>query len=236
MNPPSNVGESSPLGSTVCEGGVNFSVYSRSASGVDLLLFDREDDAKPARIIPIDPAENRTYHYWHFFVPGVQAGQIYGYRAHGPNDPARGMRFDSTKVLLDPYGKGVVVPKGYSRDAARSAADNTPSAIKSVVVNPSTYDWEGDVPLKRPCSRTIIYETHVRGFTRHESSGIAENLRGTYAGLIKTIPYLQQLGITAIELLPVFQFDAQDASPCGTLLVQILSFAISLSPCQSIDC
>src|SRR5207248_424321 len=107
MNPASNAGDSSPLGSTVCDEGVNFSVYSRSASGVELLLFDKEDDAKPARIIRIDPALNRTYHYWHVFVRGVQPGQIYGYRAQGPNDPANGMRFDSAKVLLDPYARGV---------------------------------------------------------------------------------------------------------------------------------
>jgi len=178
-----------------------------------LLLFDREDDAEPARVIPIDPVQNRTYHYWHIFVPGVQPGQIYGYRAHGPYDPANGMRFDSSKVLLDPYSKGVAVPKGYSRDAARHEGDNSATAMKSVVVDPTAYDWEGDVPLKRPCTRTIIYETHVRGFTRDPSSGVAENLRGTFAGLIQKIPYLQQLGITAVELLPVFQFDAQDAPP-----------------------
>jgi formate dehydrogenase accessory protein FdhD len=192
---------------------VNFSVYSRSASGMELLLFDDKDDAKPARVIRIDPVENHTYHYWHVFLPDVQPGQIYGYRAHGPNDPANGMRFDPTKVLLDPYGKGVAVPRNYGRDAARRQGDNVGTAMKSVVVDPSTYDWEGDRPLKRPCTRTIIYETHVRGFTRHPSSGIAENLRGTFAGLIAKIPYLQQLGITAIELLPVFQFDTQDAGP-----------------------
>ena len=85
--------------------------------------------------------------------------------------------------------------------------------MKSVVVDPSAYDWEGDAPLKRPSARTIIYEMHVRGFTRHPSSGVAENKRGTYAGLIEKIPYLQQLGITAVELLPVFQFDPQDCPP-----------------------
>src|SRR5207245_283940 len=91
--------------------------------------------------------------------------------------------------------------------------DNAATAMKSIVVDPSTYDWQGDTPLKHPSTRTIVYETHVRGFTRHPSSGVAENLRGTYAGLIEKIPYLQQLGITAVELLPIFQFDAQDAPP-----------------------
>ena len=205
--------QSSPLGATVRDNGVNFSVFSRNATGLDLLFFDHEDDSKPARIIQIDPCAGRTYHYWHVFVPNVPAGQIYGYRAHGPFEPARGMRFDPAKVLLDPYGRGVVVPKNYSRDAASREGDNTAAAMKSVVVDPHTYDWEGDTPLKRPSSRTIIYEMHVRGFTRHPSSGVSEKIRGTYAGLVKKIPYLQELGITAVELLPVFQFDAQACPP-----------------------
>jgi len=204
-------GRAAPLGATILPGGVNFSVYSRGASGVELLLFEREDAAHPTRVIRLDPGANRTYHYWHLFVPDLQPGQIYGYRVHGPWDPASGMRFDPSKVLLDPYGRAVVVPNGYSRDAARADADDAATAMKSVVVDCSAYDWEGDVPLQRPSSRTIIYEMHVRGFTRHPSSGIPEQKRGTYAGVIEKVPYLQNLGITAVELLPVFQFDVQDA-------------------------
>jgi len=204
--------QSSPLGSTIRDGGVNFSIFSRSATGMELLLFDHEDDARPERIIPIDPS-HRTYHYWHTFVPGLQSGQIYGYRAYGPYDPAIGMRFDSSKVLLDPYGRSVVVPKNYGREAAKQAGGNAASAMKSVVVDVSAYDWEGDAPLHQPSSQTIIYEMHVRGFTRDPSSGVSENIRGTFAGLIEKIPYLQQLGITAVELLPIFQFDAQDCPP-----------------------
>ena len=180
---------------------------------MELLFFDREDDARPARVIPLDPANNRTYHYWHAFVPAVRPGQIYAYRVHGEFDPANGLRFDAAKLLLDPYGCGVVVPGNYSREAGGRAGDNCATAMKSVVVNPSTYDWEGDTPLKHPSSRTIIYEMHVRGFTRDPSSGLGENLRGTYAGLIQKIPYLKELGITAVELLPVFQFDPQDCPP-----------------------
>ena len=213
MNPVGKAGHSSPLGATVVDGGVNFSLFSRSATGVELLLFDRDDDARPARVLRLDPVANRTYHYWHVCVPGVQPGQLYGYRVAGPSDPAHGMRFDPAKVLLDPYGRGVVVPHNYSRDAARRAGDNAATAMKSVVVDGHTYDWEGDTPLQRPSSRTIVYEMHVRGFTRHPSSGVAEQTRGTFTGLIAKIPYLQQLGITAVELLPVFQFDVQDAPP-----------------------
>jgi glycogen operon protein len=206
-------GLSSPLGASVRSDGVNFSLFSRSAAGVELLLFDRVNDAKPARVIRIDPIANRTYHYWHVYVPGVRPGQLYGYRVEGPSAPERGLRFDSTKVLLDPYGRRVVVPKNYDREAARRQGEHAAAAMKSVVVDPGAYDWEGDVPLSRPAARTIIYEMHVRGFTRHPSSGVGEKTRGTYAGLIEKIPYLQQLGITAVELLPVFQFDAQDCPP-----------------------
>jgi isoamylase len=211
--PMSMVGRSHPLGATVIAGGVNFSIFSRSASGVDLLFFDREDDERPAHVISIDPAFNRTYHYWHTFVPGAQPGQIYGYRVHGPFDPAAGLRFDSSKLLLDPYGRAVVVPRSYNRDAAGREGDNAAMAMKSVVADLRAYDWEGDMPLQRPSARTIIYEMHVRGFTAHQSSGVAEGKRGTYAGLIEKIPYLQDLGITAVELLPIFQFDAQDCPP-----------------------
>jgi isoamylase len=214
MNSVGNAGHSWPLGATIVDGGINFSLFSRSATSVELLLFDREDDApRPARMMRLDPAANRTYHYWHVFVSGVKAGQIYAYRVRGAFDPASGMRFDPAKVLLDPYGRGVVVPKKYSRDAARQAGDNAATAMKSVVVDVHTYDWEGDTPLQRPSSRTIVYEMHVRGFTRDPSSGVEEKRRGTFAGLIEKIPYLQQLGITAVELMPVFQFDPQDAPP-----------------------
>jgi len=206
-------GRSFPIGATVYPDGVNFSVFSRDADTVELLLFDRIDDPRPSRVIPLDPRKNRTYHYWHLFVSNLKPGQIYGYRAIGPLEPRKGFRFDPEKVLLDPYGRAVAVPENYSRLAAMQAGDNTATAMKSVVVDTGTYDWEGDQPLHRPFAKTIIYEMHIRGFTRHSSSGVKEEKRGTYAGLIEKIPYLADLGITAVELLPVYQFDPQDASP-----------------------
>jgi isoamylase len=206
-------GCSAPLGATVVDGGVNFSLFSRSAEGVDLLLFDREDDRVPSRVESLDPATNRTYHYWHTYTPGARPGQIYAYRVHGPSAPKRGLRFDPDKVLLDPYGRAVVVPEGYDREAAKRPGDTAATAMKSVVVDPHAYDWEGDAPLCHPSARTVIYEMHVRGFTRHPSSGVGERTRGTYAGLVEKIPYLQQLGVTAVELLPVFQFDRRDCPP-----------------------
>src|SRR5690242_1655724 len=207
-------GRSFPLGATVVEGGVNFCVFSRKARAVDLVLFDDACDAEPARVIRLDVPTHRSYHYWHAFVPGVRAGQVYAYRAVGPVDPARGLRFDPAKVLLDPYGRAVVVPDGYDRLAASRSGDNTKAAMRSVVVDPDVYDWEGDAPLRRPFATTVIYEMHVAGFTRHPSSGVAAELRGTYAGMIQKIPYLRDLGITAVELLPIFQFDRQDC-PVG---------------------
>lgn len=207
-------GESSPLGATIHPDGVNFSVFSRDAIGVELLLFDGADDAKPSLTLTLDPDVNRTYHYWHVFIPDIRAGQLYGYRVTGPGGNRRGHRFDHEKLLLDPYGRAVAVPKGYSRKAACEPGDNAGSAMKSVVADPRVYDWEGDTPLKRSFSRTVIYELHVGGFTRHSSSGVSVDKRGTYAGLVEKIPYLQELGITAVELLPVFIFDQEDA-PLG---------------------
>ena len=143
----------------------------------------------------------------------VGAGQVYAYRAFGPFDPGRGLRFDPSKVVLDPYGRAVVVPQAYSRQRSSQYGQDDANAMKSVVVDPGAYDWEGDVPLRRSYASTVIYEMHVAGFTRHPSSGLPAELRGTYAGMIEKIPYLQDLGITAVELLPIFQFDRQDCPP-----------------------
>ena len=208
---PSTAGVSAPLGASMCAGGVNFSVYSKHAALVELLLFKAPGASTPDRVIPLDPHVNRTYHYWHTFVPGLRAGQVYAYRAHGPFVPERGLRFDGEKVLLDPYGLAVAVPETYDRDAARRPGGNAAFAMKSVVAARGAYDWEGDRPLRRPFAETLIYETHVRGFTCHPSSGVPAAIRGTYAGLIQKIPYLVDLGVTAVELLPVFQFDPHDA-------------------------
>jgi len=207
-------GASAPLGASVTADGVNFSVFSKRATGIDLLLFEHVDDEKPASVIHVHPASNRTYHYWHVFAPALKAGQIYGYRVYGPFEPSKGFRFDATKVLLDPYGRAVVVPARYNRAAAHEKGDNAATAMKSVVVDPSLYDWESDRPLHRSSSQTIVYEMHVRGFTKDPSSGLPEATRGTYSGVIEKIPYLQELGVTAVELMPVFQFDALDC-PTG---------------------
>lgn len=206
-------GKSFPLGATVTPEGVNFCIYSKNATDLELLLFNTHDAQQPDRVIKFHPKEHRSHHYWHLFIPGIRAGQVYAYRAYGPFEPERGMRFDGEKVLLDPYSLAVVGWENYSRSAACLPGDNCATALRGVVIDPKTYDWEGDTPLHRPYSKTLIYELHVGGFTRNSNSGISPEKRGTYAGLIEKIPYLQELGITAVELLPVHEFDEQDVRP-----------------------
>jgi glycogen operon protein len=204
-------GQSFPIGATVTPDGVNFSVYSRDATAIELHLFEAATDSEPAHVLYLDSQINRTFHYWHIFVPGLQAGQIYAFRAHGPMQPSQGLRFDGTKLLLDPYSRAVAVPPTYHRNLAALPGNNAGFAMKSVVADLEAYDWEGDKPLKLPFTRTVIYEMHVGGFTRHPNSGLSPEKRGTYTGLIEKIPYLLSLGVTAVELLPVFQFDEQEA-------------------------
>jgi isoamylase len=206
-------GQCYPLGATFRPGGVNFSLFSESAEAVELLLFDDADQAKPARVISLDPKRNKTFSYWHIFVPAVAAGQLYGYKVYGPNDPEQGLRFDGTKLLLDPYARVVVKGQRYSREAATRRGDNSQQAMKSAVMDPRGYNWDDDTPLGRPLAGSLIYELHVGGFTKHASSGVEEAKRGTYAGLIEKIPYLQELGVTAVELLPVQQFDEESDHP-----------------------
>lgn len=178
---------------------------------MELLLFDSAEMTSPTRTIKLQPGENRTGDYWHVFVPGVKAGTAYGYRVAGPNDPEKGLRFDATKLLLDPYGRGTWVPDDYERGPACGPDETCATAMKSVVVDVNSYDWEGDAPPNTPWERTVIYEMHLAGFTRHPNSGVAADKRGTYAGIIDKIPYLVSLGVTAVELMPVYQFDEYDA-------------------------
>jgi isoamylase len=204
-------GRSYPVGATASGDGVNFCVYSKAATRVELLLFEKPEDASPAEIIRLEP----TYHWWHAFVRGIGPGQLYGYRGHGADDAAAGLRFDPAKLLLDPYALLVANTERYERLKAAAPGDNMACALKGVVVDPVAYDWEGDAPLHRALVDGVTYEMHVGGFTRDPSSGVAPARRGTYAGLIEKIPYLVDLGVTSVELLPVQQFDVQ-AAPNGT--------------------
>jgi glycogen operon protein len=231
------------LGPTLSDDGVNFSIFSAHAKAIHLLLFDSQDARAASRVISLDPKLNRTGHYWHIEVPGVLPGQVYAYRADGAYAPEFGYRFDPEKVLLDPYAKAVCVSR-YSRAAAINRGDNEAFSMRSVVADLDHYDWEGDQLLRREFRETVIYELHVGGFTRSPSSGIPQEKRGTYAGLIQKIPYLEELGVTAVELMPVCQFDWQDAPPglenyWGYSPVSFfalhLGYSVSQSPLQCLD-
>jgi glycogen operon protein len=204
MIAPTAAGSPHPLGSTPGPDGVNFSLFTENATGVLLLLFEGPDSQQPYQVIRLDPYVNKTFHFWHIFVAGLRAGVHYAYRVAGPFNPAAGHRFNTNKVLIDPYARGND-ENLWDRSTASGPEDNVATSMRSVVIDSSGYDWEGDQPLHRPMQDTIIYEMHVRGFTRSASSGVQHP--GTFNGVIEKIPYLKALGVTAVELLPIFDFD-----------------------------
>src|SRR5438105_11457627 len=200
-----------PLGATWDGEGVNFALFAEHATRVELCLF--EGDEERERIVLAEQDDL----VWHAHLPDVRPGQLYGYRVHGPYAPAEGHRFNASKLLLDPYAKAIdgvpdwhaanVLPYVPSaEDDADLEADDEDSADampKCVVIDP-TFDWEGDERLRVPWPETVIYETHVKGFTmRHPE--VRDDLRGTYAGLASepSIAYFQSLGVTSVELLPI---------------------------------
>ncbi len=200
-------GSPQPYGATFQEGGVNFSIQSRHANAVELLLFHTADCLEPFQIIKLDKSKNFTFFSWHIFIRHLPAGTWYCWRVDGPSDTKHsGLRFDREKHLVDPWARAVS-DKLWKRQAACDAGDNGAHAMRAVVLNES-YDWEGDKPLAIRSEKVIIYELHVGGFTRHPSSDVTHP--GTFLGLIEKIPYLQELGITHVELLPVMAFDEQD--------------------------
>lgn len=206
-----------PLGATWDGRGVNFALYAENATGVELCLFDQRMGATQSAIVKM---EERTHHMYHVYLPDVKPGQLYGYRVHGPYDPNNGQRYNPAKLLIDPYAKAIAGTIewndslfGYevghkNEDLAISKADSAPFIPKSVVVD-DHFDWGGDRAPKIPYHLSIIYETHVKGFTKMHPD-IPEEIRGTYAGMAHpvTISYLKDLGVTAVELLPVHHFVA----------------------------
>jgi isoamylase len=196
-----------PLGATPDKGGVNFSIFSGNATAVELLLFQNHDDPEPFHVIELDPYVNKTFHFWHVYVTGLTPGIHYAYRVDGPSDFSNGHRFNRNKVLIDPYARGNTRSL-WNRAYACGPSDNVRTSMRSVVIDVGDYDWEGDQPLHRPMEDTIIYELHVRGFTRSDSSRVQNP--GTFSAVVERIPYLKDLGITAVELLPICDFDETD--------------------------
>jgi isoamylase len=206
-----------PLGATWDGNGVNFSLYADNASGVELCLFNTAyDEAETAKIKIIE----RSHQIWHCYLPGVKPGQLYGYRVHGPFEPQNGHRFNPRKLLIDPYAKAIAGTINWSdamfgykigdpeEDLSVSEIDNSPFIPKCVVVD-SNFDWGNDRPPKIAYNESIIYEAHVKGFTKQHPD-IPEELRGTYAGMAHpvAINYLKELGVTAVELMPIHHFVA----------------------------
>lgn len=208
-------GKPTTLGAVPLNDGVNFAVYSKNATRVVLDLFDSADAKQPSQSIEFDPIKNRTGDIWHIYVKGLKKGAMYLYRVDGPYNPPAGHRFNFNKYLLDPYAKAHTpgsVFKSYNRQRELGLAgvengklSDLSNFPKCVVIEDIEFDWEGDKPLNIPLHESIIYEVHAKGFTASDTSGVQHP--GTYRGFIEKIPYLKQLGITAVELLPMFEFD-----------------------------
>jgi isoamylase len=216
---PVTSGRPQPLGATPDATGVNFSIYSEHATLVNLLLFDSSDAPAPARVITMDLEHHRSFHFWHCHVGGLRPGQVYAYRMEGPAENSEvGHHFNSRKVLLDPYSRANVNSL-WDRTLAISPEDNVANSMRSIVVDLHSYDWEGDRPLRTPLTDTVIYEMHVGGLTSSPTSGVDH--RGTFSGVQDKIPHIRDLGVTAVELLPVFDFDEREVlclGPDGTPL------------------
>ncbi|PWU03240.1 MAG: glycogen debranching enzyme GlgX [Candidatus Melainabacteria bacterium] len=204
-------GTSFPLGATVYPDGINFSVFSAHAESVDLLLFESHFSPEPYQIVQLNKPNHCTYNYWHAFISSIGSGQVYAFRVYGAYLPESGLRFDANKVLLDPYAKFIVGWDSYNRQAAIDPGDNCAQALRSVAIDSTSYDWENDAHPRTPFAESVIYELHVGAFTQHPNSGLEDRKRGTFAGLIEKIPYLKELGVTAVELMPIHQFDEHDA-------------------------
>ena len=201
-----------PLGSSITKRGVNFVLAAPAANRVELVLYANGSERSPERVIELDARRHRSGDYWHVEVEGLGEGCCYGYRVFGPLAPG-GHGFRPSKVLVDPAARAISGWDVYDRVLATGPSPNAHCCLKSVVCERDLFDFQAHPRPRNSWQRTVIYELHVGGFTRREDSGVALDQRGTYLGLIEKLPYLKDLGITAIELLPVFCFDPADAPP-----------------------
>ncbi|MCK5232761.1 MAG: glycogen debranching enzyme, partial [Desulfobulbaceae bacterium] len=204
-----SAGTPMPLGATIMPNGINFAVFSRHAEQVSLVLFKTGEGHEIAEIT-FDPEINRTGDIWHVMVHDPDPKLRYGFRMTGPYDPlGTGHNFVPDQILLDPYAKALTGGSKWDKQYQRKGEKHKKSSNirRSCIVN-NDFDWEGTRPLKIPLKDSVIYEMHVRGFTRHYSSRVKHP--GTYAGVIEKIPYLKKLGITAVELMPVTEFNENE--------------------------
>jgi len=228
-----------PLGVTWVESqkAYNFALYSRHATGVTLLLYSKKDPVRPVYEHPFSPLRNKTGRTWHFWVKAEETNgaTLYGYRVEGPYDPLKGHRFDPEKVLLDPFAESVFFPPGYNRLAACQAGPTDGlSPLGVLPKQKQRFKWNNGPP-PRHTHDTIIYELHVRGFTARSNSGVSPRKRGTFAGLIEKIPYLKDLGVTVVELLPVHQYDPQEGNYWGYMTLNFFSPHQSYSRGDPVD-
>ncbi|HEY7774132.1 MAG TPA: isoamylase [Marinagarivorans sp.] len=204
----------------------NFSIYAKNATAMHLLFFRQGSYQTPSQQFTLDPIENRTGRIWHIRIASTDlaGASYYAYQADGPFAPDQGFRYDPQKLLLDPYAHGVLFPPNYSRHLCSQSGSTMGIAPLGALppTEPNEYDWSGD---KKPRHQhdLIIYEMHVRGFTQSPSSGVDESLRGTYSGVIEKIPYLKELGVTAVELLPVHQYDPEEGNYWGYMTLSFFS-------------
>jgi glycogen operon protein len=200
-------GHRHPAGATVEDEGVNFSIYSRHATGAELLLYEEIASPEPFQTVRLDPEVNHTFFSWHLLVVDLPPGTYYTWRMDGPDDPAgHGWRYDPRVELVDPWARAVNT-ESWDRWRRQREGIEPHDSLRAVVLA-GDYDWEGDDPLHIPGEQMIVYEMHVGGFTRHASSGV--ECPGTFSGVIEKVPYLRSLGVTHVELMPVMAFDVQD--------------------------
>ncbi|HZL56918.1 MAG TPA: alpha-amylase family glycosyl hydrolase, partial [Bryobacteraceae bacterium] len=204
----------------------NFALYSRRATGVTLLLYTEGDPVRPVCEIRLNPRVNKSGRIWHCWVKAeeVPGATLYAYRVQGRHDPAAGYCFDSTKILLDPYARSVIFPPAYTREAAILPGTNDGRAPLGCLPHEEEADFEwGESYLPRHSHDLIVYELHVKGFTARENSGVSPANRGTFAGLVEKIPYLESLGVTAVELMPIHQYDPGEGNFWGYMTLNFFS-------------